>query len=61
MLDSGLLPTRPAVIVLAEALAVKGDMKNLKAFGNMVEDIIKSIDLSPSLIANAIALAHAKK
>uniref|UniRef100_A0A8B9DBT6 Leucine rich pentatricopeptide repeat containing n=1 Tax=Anser cygnoides TaxID=8845 RepID=A0A8B9DBT6_ANSCY len=60
MLDSGLLPTRPAVIVLAEALAVKGDMKNLKAFGNMVEDITKSIDLSPSLIANAIALAHAK-
>uniref|UniRef100_A0A8B9BM64 Leucine rich pentatricopeptide repeat containing n=1 Tax=Anser brachyrhynchus TaxID=132585 RepID=A0A8B9BM64_9AVES len=60
MLDRGLLPTRPAVIVLAEALAVKGDMKNLKAFGNMVEDITKSIDLSPSLIANAIALAHAK-
>uniref|UniRef100_A0A8C3GPJ1 Leucine rich pentatricopeptide repeat containing n=1 Tax=Cairina moschata TaxID=8855 RepID=A0A8C3GPJ1_CAIMO len=60
MLDSGLLPTRPAVIVLAEALAVKGDMKNLKAFGNMIEDITKSIDLSPSLIANAIALAHAK-
>uniref|UniRef100_A0A8B9SJ61 Leucine rich pentatricopeptide repeat containing n=1 Tax=Anas platyrhynchos TaxID=8839 RepID=A0A8B9SJ61_ANAPL len=60
MLDSGLLPTRPAVIVLAEALAVKGDMKNLKAFGNMIEDITKSIDLSPSLMANAIALAHAK-
>ncbi|NXI70034.1 LPPRC protein, partial [Anseranas semipalmata] len=60
MLDSGLLPTRPAVIVLAEALAVKGDLKNLKAFENMIEGIIKSIDLSPSLIPNAIALAHTK-
>ncbi|PKU48796.1 leucine-rich ppr motif-containing mitochondrial [Limosa lapponica baueri] len=60
MLDSGLLPTRPAVIALTQTLAEKGDLKNLQALKNMVEDIIKSIGVSASLIANAIALAHTK-
>ncbi|XP_042737172.1 leucine-rich PPR motif-containing protein, mitochondrial [Lagopus leucura] len=58
MLDSGLLPSRPAVIALTQALAMKGDLRNLKALENMVESITKSIGLSPSLISNAIALAH---
>ncbi|OXB77949.1 UNVERIFIED_CONTAM: hypothetical protein H355_003172 [Colinus virginianus] len=58
MLDSGLLPSRPAVIVLTQALAMKGDLRNLKALENMVEDITESIGLSPSLMSNAIALAH---
>ncbi|POI36205.1 hypothetical protein CIB84_000042, partial [Bambusicola thoracicus] len=60
MLDSGLLPSRPAVIALTQALAMKGDLRNLKALENMVESITKSIGLSPSLISNAIALAHTK-
>ncbi|NXD75395.1 LPPRC protein, partial [Halcyon senegalensis] len=60
MLDSGLLPTRPAVIVLTQTLAEKGDLKNLQALKNMLEDIIKSIGISASLIANAIAFAHTK-
>ncbi|XP_040523642.1 leucine-rich PPR motif-containing protein, mitochondrial [Gallus gallus] len=58
MLDSGLLPSRPAVIALTQALAMKGDLRNLKALENMVESITESIGLSPSLISNAIALAH---
>ncbi|NWY62096.1 LPPRC protein, partial [Chionis minor] len=58
MLDSGLLPTRPAVVALIQTLAEKGDLKNLQALKNMLEDITKSIGLSASLIANAVALAH---
>ncbi|XP_065609832.1 leucine-rich PPR motif-containing protein, mitochondrial [Cyrtonyx montezumae] len=58
MLDSGLLPSRPAVIVLTQALAAKGDLRNLKALENMVEGVTESISLSPSLMSNAIALAH---
>ena len=61
MLDNGLLPTRPAVIALTQTLAEKGDLKNLQALKNMLEDITKSIGVSASLIANAIALAHTKK
>lgn len=61
MLDSGLLPSRPAVIALTQALAMKGDLRNLKALENMVESITKSIGLSSSLISNAIALAHTQK
>ncbi|XP_074719678.1 leucine-rich PPR motif-containing protein, mitochondrial isoform X2 [Strix uralensis] len=60
VLDSGLLPTRPAVTALIQALAEKGDLKNLQALKNMLEDVTKSIGLSASLIANAIALAHTK-
>ncbi|KFP52881.1 hypothetical protein N323_09538, partial [Cathartes aura] len=60
MLDNGLLPTRPAVIALTQTLAEKGDLKNLQALKNMLEDITKSIGVSASLIANAIALAHTK-
>ncbi|KAM6084795.1 leucine-rich PPR motif-containing protein, mitochondrial isoform 1-T1 [Theristicus caerulescens] len=60
MLDSGLLPSRPAVIALIQALAEKGDLKNLQALKNMLEDITKSVGVSASLIANAIALAHTK-
>ncbi|KAM6128128.1 leucine-rich PPR motif-containing protein, mitochondrial isoform 2-T2 [Pterocles gutturalis] len=60
VLDSGFLPTRSAVIVLVQALAEKGDLKNLQALKNMLEDITKSVDLSASLLANAIALAHTK-
>uniref|UniRef100_A0A8C8ECU7 Leucine rich pentatricopeptide repeat containing n=1 Tax=Otus sunia TaxID=257818 RepID=A0A8C8ECU7_9STRI len=60
ILDSGLLPTRPAVTALIQALAEKGDLKNLQALKNMLEDITKSIGVSASLIANAIALAHTK-
>uniref|UniRef100_A0A803YE44 Leucine rich pentatricopeptide repeat containing n=1 Tax=Meleagris gallopavo TaxID=9103 RepID=A0A803YE44_MELGA len=55
---TGLLPSRPAVIALTQALAMKGDLRNLKALENMVESITKSIGLSSSLISNAIALAH---
>ncbi|NXN09184.1 LPPRC protein, partial [Indicator maculatus] len=58
MLDNGLLPTRPAVTALIQTLAEKGDLKNLQTLKNMLEDITQSISLSPSLIANAIALAH---
>ncbi|XP_075352405.1 leucine-rich PPR motif-containing protein, mitochondrial isoform X2 [Mycteria americana] len=60
MLDNGLLPTRPAVIALTQTLAEKGDLKNLQALKNMLEDITKSVGVSASLIANAIALAHTK-
>ncbi|NXA46112.1 LPPRC protein, partial [Nothocercus julius] len=60
MLDSGLLPSRVAVSRLVQALAMKGDLKNLQALEGMVEGITKSIDLSPSLIMNSIALAYAK-
>ncbi|KFZ62387.1 hypothetical protein N338_03934, partial [Podiceps cristatus] len=60
MLDSGSLPTRPAVTALTQTLAEKGDLKNLQALKNMLEDITKSIGVSASLIANAIALAHTK-
>ncbi|NXL50574.1 LPPRC protein, partial [Podilymbus podiceps] len=60
MLDSGLLPTRQAVTALTQTLAEKGDLKNLQALKNMLEDITKSIGVSASLIANAIALAHTK-
>ncbi|XP_064365654.1 leucine-rich PPR motif-containing protein, mitochondrial isoform X1 [Dromaius novaehollandiae] len=60
MLDSGLLPSRVAVIRLVQALTTKGDLKNLHALENMVEGITKSIDLSPSLIINSIALVHTK-
>ncbi|KFV70036.1 hypothetical protein N307_14457, partial [Dryobates pubescens] len=58
MLDSGSLPTRPAVTALIQALAEKGDLKNLQTLKTMLEGITQSINLSPSLIANAIALAH---
>ncbi|NXP82093.1 LPPRC protein, partial [Ramphastos sulfuratus] len=60
MLDSGSLPTRPALTALIQTLAEKGDLKNLQALKTMLEDITQSISLSPSLIANAIALAHTK-
>ncbi|KFP65031.1 hypothetical protein N322_09470, partial [Cariama cristata] len=60
MLDSGLLPTRPAVVALTQTLAEKGDLKNLQVLKNMLEDITKSVGVSASLIANAIALAHTK-
>ncbi|XP_009071714.1 PREDICTED: leucine-rich PPR motif-containing protein, mitochondrial-like, partial [Acanthisitta chloris] len=60
MLDSGVLPTRPAAVALIQALAEKGDIKNLQALGSILEDVKKSIGLSASLISNAIALAHTK-
>ncbi|XP_030303207.1 leucine-rich PPR motif-containing protein, mitochondrial [Calypte anna] len=60
ILDNGSLPTRPAVIALIQALAEKGDLKNLQALTNMLEDIMKSVGVSASLTANAIALAHTK-
>ncbi|KFQ03650.1 hypothetical protein N329_13187, partial [Haliaeetus albicilla] len=60
MLDNGLLPTRPAVTVLTQTLAEKGDLKNLQALKNMLEGITKSVGVSASLIANAIALAYTK-
>ncbi|KAM6083028.1 leucine-rich PPR motif-containing protein, mitochondrial isoform 2-T2 [Chlamydotis macqueenii] len=60
ILDSGLLPTRTAVIALTQALAEKGDLKNLQALKNMLEDITKSIGVSASLMANATALAYTK-
>ncbi|KFZ49659.1 hypothetical protein N321_14246, partial [Antrostomus carolinensis] len=60
MLDDGLLPTRPSVIALTQALAEKGDLKNVQALKNMLEDIRASVGVSASLIANAIALAHTK-
>ncbi|NXJ00400.1 LPPRC protein, partial [Psophia crepitans] len=60
MLDSGSLPTRPAVMALVQTLAEKGDVKNLQALKNMLEDVTKSVGVSVSLIANAIALAHTK-
>ncbi|NXP13372.1 LPPRC protein, partial [Thinocorus orbignyianus] len=60
MLDSGVLPSRPAVIALTQTLAEKGDLKNLQALKNMLEGITNSIGISASLIANAVALAHTK-
>ncbi|NWW50156.1 LPPRC protein, partial [Pedionomus torquatus] len=60
MLDSGLLPTRAAVIELTQTLAEKGDLKNLQTLKNMLEDVMKSIGISASLIANAVALAYTK-
>ncbi|NWV41350.1 LPPRC protein, partial [Grantiella picta] len=60
MLDSGTLPTRLAAITLIQALAEKGDVKNLQVLQNMLGDITKSLRLSDSLIPNAIALAHTK-
>ncbi|NXL30283.1 LPPRC protein, partial [Glaucidium brasilianum] len=60
ILDSSLLPTRPAVTALIQALAEKGDLRNLQALKNMLEDNTKLIGVSASLIANAIALAHTK-
>uniref|UniRef100_A0A8C0UQK4 Leucine rich pentatricopeptide repeat containing n=1 Tax=Cyanistes caeruleus TaxID=156563 RepID=A0A8C0UQK4_CYACU len=38
MLDSGVLPTRPAVIALIQALAEKGDVKNLQVLENILRD-----------------------
>lgn len=61
MLDSGVLPTRPVVTVLIQTLAEKGDLKNLQALKTILDDTIKSIGISASLIPNAIALAHTKK
>lgn len=61
MLDSGLLPTRPAVVALTQALAEKGDLKNLQALKNILGDTAKSIGISASLLANAVALAHTMK
>ncbi|NXE90168.1 LPPRC protein, partial [Menura novaehollandiae] len=60
ILDSGVLPTRPAVTALLQALAEKGDLKNLQALENMLGDVTKSIGLSVSLTPNAIAWAHTK-
>uniref|UniRef100_A0A8C0UVF3 Leucine rich pentatricopeptide repeat containing n=1 Tax=Cyanistes caeruleus TaxID=156563 RepID=A0A8C0UVF3_CYACU len=61
MLDSGVLPTRPAVIALIQALAEKGDVKNLQVLENILRDVTKSLGLSDSLMPNAIALAHTKR
>ncbi|NXO51538.1 LPPRC protein, partial [Aramus guarauna] len=60
VLDNGLLPTRPAVTALTQTLAEKGDLKNLQALKNMLEGVTKSVGVSASLIANAVALAHIK-
>uniref|UniRef100_A0A8C9N6G9 Leucine rich pentatricopeptide repeat containing n=1 Tax=Serinus canaria TaxID=9135 RepID=A0A8C9N6G9_SERCA len=60
MLDSGMLPTRPAVTALIQALAEKGDVKNLQVLENILGDVTKSIRLPDSLMSNAIALAHTK-
>ncbi|NWS65419.1 LPPRC protein, partial [Crotophaga sulcirostris] len=60
MLDNGSLPTRSAVIALTQGLAEKGDLKNLQALKTMLEDILKSVGVSASLMANAVALAHIK-
>ncbi|NWV13255.1 LPPRC protein, partial [Ptilonorhynchus violaceus] len=60
VLDSGMLPTRQAATALIQTLAEKGDLKNLQALENMLEDVRKSINLPDSLIPNAIALAHTK-
>ncbi|XP_039424994.1 leucine-rich PPR motif-containing protein, mitochondrial isoform X1 [Corvus cornix cornix] len=60
MLDSGVLPTRPAVTALIQALAEKGDIKNLQVLENVLGGVTKSIGLSDSLMPNAIALAHTK-
>ncbi|NWJ00375.1 LPPRC protein, partial [Crypturellus undulatus] len=60
MLDNGLLPSRVAASRLVQALAMKGDLKNLQALEGMLQDITKSIELSPSLFMNSIALAYVK-
>ncbi|KAF4798685.1 Leucine-rich PPR motif-containing protein, mitochondrial [Turdus rufiventris] len=60
MLDSGMLPTKPAVTALIQALAEKGDVKSLQVLENMLGDVTKSLGLSASIIPNAIALAHTK-
>ncbi|NWT81930.1 LPPRC protein, partial [Lanius ludovicianus] len=60
MLDSGMLPSRPAVTALIQAFAEKGDIKNLQVLENILGDVIKSLGLSGSLMPNAIALAHTK-
>ncbi|NWZ38745.1 LPPRC protein, partial [Brachypodius atriceps] len=60
VLDSGVLPARGAVITLVDALAEKGDVKNLQVLENILGDITKSLGLSGSLIPNAVALAHVK-
>ncbi|NXX17024.1 LPPRC protein, partial [Podargus strigoides] len=60
ILDSGFLPARSAVIALIQAVAEKGDLKNLQTLENMLEDVTKSVGVSASLIANAIALAYTK-
>ncbi|XP_068041965.1 leucine-rich PPR motif-containing protein, mitochondrial-like [Anomalospiza imberbis] len=60
MLDSGVLPARPAVTALIQALAEKGDVKNLQVLENILGDVTKSVGLSDSLLPNAIALAHTK-
>lgn len=61
MLDSGMLPTKPAVTTLIQALAEKGDVKSLQVLENMLGDVTKSLGLSASIIPNAIALAHTKR
>ncbi|XP_039914617.1 leucine-rich PPR motif-containing protein, mitochondrial [Hirundo rustica] len=60
VLDSGVLPSRRAVTALIEALADKGDVKNLQVLENILGDVTKSLGLSSSLIPNAIAFAHTK-
>lgn len=61
VLDSGMLPTRPAVTALIQALAEKGDLKNLQVLENILGDVTKSLHLPDSLMPNAIALAHTKR
>lgn len=60
-LDSGSLPSRSALMALIQSLAEKGDLKNLQALKDMLEHTTKTIGIPPSLMANAIALAHTKK
>ncbi|NXH47700.1 LPPRC protein, partial [Dicaeum eximium] len=60
MLDSGVLPSRPAVSALIQALAEKGDVKTLQVLENILRDVTKSLGFSDSLMPNAIALAHTK-
>ncbi|NXO61229.1 LPPRC protein, partial [Phainopepla nitens] len=60
MLDSGVSPTRPAVTALIQALAEKGDVKNLQVLEDFLGDVRKSLGLSDSLIPNAVALAYTK-
>ncbi|XP_051471570.1 leucine-rich PPR motif-containing protein, mitochondrial isoform X1 [Apus apus] len=60
ILDNGMSPSRASVIALTQALAEKGDIKNLQALKNMLEDLTKSMGVSASLNANAIAWAHTK-
>ncbi|NXC99900.1 LPPRC protein, partial [Certhia familiaris] len=60
MLDSGVLPTRSAVTALIQALAEKGEVKNLQVLENILGDVTKSLGISGSIIPNAIALAFTK-